>query len=113
MEKVRSLAQELGLGVVIDEILVLTAGDVEEHRCLGSPTILIGGQDIEPAARGKRRMGPPDGSIPAASRDVPGFPATGCCGMLSERLAGWKFLLLQHAIQSSHNSADHLRGSWA
>jgi len=57
VEKVRSLAQELGLGVVIDEILVLTVGDGEEHRCLGSPTILIRGQDVERAARGDTSYG--------------------------------------------------------
>ena len=57
VEKVRSLAEEVCLEVTVEEIVISTRREAEQHRCLGSPTIRIQGQDVEPAARGNTSFG--------------------------------------------------------
>ena len=57
VDRVKSLADELGLQVAIDEVLIETVHEAEEHRCLGSPTIRIRGQDIERDARRQTSYG--------------------------------------------------------
>ncbi len=47
----RSVLAELGLDTEIEEIAVETAEDAVRHRFLGSPTVRVDGQDIEPGAR--------------------------------------------------------------
>jgi hypothetical protein len=50
-ERVRLLASQEGVSVRIDEIVVTTEAQAVELRCPGSPTIRIGGLNVEPAAR--------------------------------------------------------------
>ena len=57
VEKVKSLARELGLRIIVDEILVHTEQDAKTYRCLGSPTIQICGLDIELGARQQTYFG--------------------------------------------------------
>jgi hypothetical protein len=49
---ISALADRLGVSIVIDEVLVRTKAEARAHRCIGSPTILINGVDVEPTARG-------------------------------------------------------------
>lgn len=53
----RNLAEALGVPIRVVEVTVERDEDAEAHRCLGSPTVLINGQDIEPTARGRTSFG--------------------------------------------------------
>jgi hypothetical protein len=44
------------LAIQIEDV-VIAEDDVEARRCQGSPTILIAGLDVEPAARGQANFG--------------------------------------------------------
>jgi len=48
---VRDVARELGVDVVLREVHVRSPEDAERFRFLGSPTVQVGGVDIEPARR--------------------------------------------------------------
>ena len=54
---IKALADSLGFPVRIEEILVKTDEDARVHRCLGSPTVRINYQDVEPGARGRTSFG--------------------------------------------------------
>jgi hypothetical protein len=54
---IRRLADELRIAIHVEEVLVRTDEDAHAHRCLGSPTVLVAGQDVEPAARGRKTFG--------------------------------------------------------
>ncbi len=54
---VRALASKLGIGVSIEQVIVATAEEAAAARCIGSPTVLIQGQDVEPDARGTTCFG--------------------------------------------------------
>ena len=49
---------ELSLKVPIERITVATPAERELHRFLGSPTIQIGGLDIDPNARARTNFAP-------------------------------------------------------
>ena len=48
---VKNVAEELNISVNIEMVAVGTQKQAEELRFLGSPTVQIGGIDIEPSAR--------------------------------------------------------------
>jgi hypothetical protein len=50
--RVKDVAKRLGIEVTIDEVIVETEKQIEEHRFLGSPTVRIKGLDIDHEARG-------------------------------------------------------------
>ena len=52
IETVRRLAEELGICVHVDDVVVSTDEEARARGCVGSPTILIEDRDIEPEARG-------------------------------------------------------------
>lgn len=52
-ELARSVVRELGLDVTIREVLVETPEEAIRTRFLGSPTIRVNGQDIDPSARAR------------------------------------------------------------
>jgi hypothetical protein len=54
---VKALATTLGLPIRIEEIHVETDEDARVQRCLGSPTIRVNGQDVEPDARERTGFG--------------------------------------------------------
>ncbi len=54
---IKDMADRLGLPVVVEEVLVDSEADARASRCLGSPTILIDGRDVEPSARGRVSFG--------------------------------------------------------
>ena len=47
----RAALRELGLAVPVREIEISTDEDARRHRFLGSPSIRVDGEDIEPEAR--------------------------------------------------------------
>ena len=49
---------EVSLEVSIERITVTTPTEIEKHRFLGSPTIQIGGLDIDPDARDRTDFAP-------------------------------------------------------
>ena len=52
--RVKILADEAHLKVRVEEIVVATEADAEKQQFLGSPTVRVGGKDIDPKARGLR-----------------------------------------------------------
>ena len=54
---IKALATTLGLPIRIEEMLVETDEDARVQLCLGSPTIRVNGQDVEPDARGRTSFG--------------------------------------------------------
>lgn len=57
IESVKRLARELGLAIRVEDVVVQTADDAKAHRCLGSPTVLVAGNDVEVGARGQTSFG--------------------------------------------------------
>jgi hypothetical protein len=54
---VRDVAQELGLEIDLDLVLITTQDQANAFRFLGSPTVQVNGQDIDPAARTAKAFG--------------------------------------------------------
>lgn len=48
---VREAAAELGVTVALIHTVVATAAEAHARRFIGSPTVRVDGQDIEPASR--------------------------------------------------------------
>ena len=57
VEAVKRFADELGIAIRVEDVLIHTDDDARAHRCLGSPTVLVAGQDVEPSARGRNVFG--------------------------------------------------------
>ena len=57
IQRVRDVAQDLGMPIEIDKVLVTTQDQADEFRFLGSPTVQINGQDIDPTARTANTFG--------------------------------------------------------
>jgi hypothetical protein len=51
VRRVQDVAKEMGIAIQVDKVLVTTQNQANELRFLGSPTVQIDGQDIDPAAR--------------------------------------------------------------
>jgi hypothetical protein len=51
VQRVRDVAQEMGIPVELDQVLITAQDQADELCFLGSPTVQINGQDIDPAAR--------------------------------------------------------------
>jgi len=49
--RVQDVAQDLAIPIQVDQVLITTQDQANELRFLGSPTVQINGQDIDPAAR--------------------------------------------------------------
>jgi hypothetical protein len=54
---IKRLAVELGIAIHVEDVLIRTDEEAHAHRCLGSPTVLVAGQDVERAARGRSAFG--------------------------------------------------------
>jgi len=54
---IRALADVLSVPIRVREIAVESEEDARANRCLGSPTVLINGKDVEPTARGLTSFG--------------------------------------------------------
>src|SRR5579885_1487768 len=96
VEQVKEALRQEGLNAELVEINVTGAARAQELKFLGSPTIRVNGQDIEPAARsstsfglmcrtytaaGRRTCVPPLELIRAALRDAAGntLSEQACC----------------------------------
>ena len=51
VQRVRAVAQSLGIAIDVRQVLVATQDQANQLRFLGSPTVQIDGQDIDPVAR--------------------------------------------------------------
>ena len=51
IQRVQDVAQDMGVPIDVDQVLVTTQDQADELRFMGSPTVQIGGQDIDPVAR--------------------------------------------------------------
>lgn len=56
-QRVQDVAHDLGIAVEIEKVLVDTQRQAEALGFLGSPTVQINGQDIEPSARAASSFG--------------------------------------------------------
>ena len=52
-----SYAEEIGLEIRIERVIVRSDADVQRHKFLGSPTVRINGLDVEPSARSSTQYG--------------------------------------------------------
>lgn len=57
MERIQSVAAELGIAIELTRVLIHTQTEAEEHHFLGSPTIQLNGLDMDPAMRGRQSFG--------------------------------------------------------
>ncbi len=51
VQLIERVAQDMGLSIEINKVSVTSQAQAEKLRFLGSPTVQIDGQDIEPDAR--------------------------------------------------------------
>jgi hypothetical protein len=54
---IERVANDSGIPVIVDRVLVTSQEQAMKLRCLGSPTIQINGLDIDPFARGSAAFG--------------------------------------------------------
>jgi len=57
VDRVRAVLSELNVQAHVDEIVVTSHAQAVEQQYLGSPTVRVEGQDIDPRARGLRSFG--------------------------------------------------------
>lgn len=57
VQQVQDVARGLGIAVRVHRVLVTRQDQANELRFLGSPTVQINGQDIDPAARSASGFG--------------------------------------------------------
>ena len=56
-KRVEETAQELGIPIECEHILIKTQEEARKYRHIGSPTVQVNGLDIEPDARVTNRFG--------------------------------------------------------
>ena len=54
---VEQAAKELGLAIEVRMVLVTTEEEAVRYKVHGSPTVLVNGQDADPAMRGRKDYG--------------------------------------------------------
>ena len=54
---VERLARNSALSIDVREVVVTTDDEALREGCLGSPTVLVAGRDVEPSARGRTSYG--------------------------------------------------------
>jgi hypothetical protein len=57
VQRVRDVARDMGIAIRVSQVLVASQGEADALRFLGSPTVQINGQDIDPAARAATSFG--------------------------------------------------------
>lgn len=82
VELVRDVVQTLGLDAVIREVEVRDVADAVRLRFLGSPTVLVNGQDVDPSARSRT-----DYSITCRTYGRSGSPSR---ELLEQALQAWR-----------------------
>ena len=78
VERVKQIVADMGLAVTVAEVQITTPAEAQQRRCLGSPTVLVNGVDIDHNTHQQVRYGlscrvypgmaglPPDDMIRAA-----------------------------------------------
>jgi hypothetical protein len=51
------VAEQLGLDIRVEDVVIATDDEAKAHRCLGSPTVFVAGNDVEPEARARTEFG--------------------------------------------------------
>ena len=54
---VQETAEEMSIDLEVEHIVITTEQEARDYRHIGSPTVQVGGLDIEPEARAIRRFG--------------------------------------------------------
>ncbi|MDH7488793.1 MAG: thioredoxin family protein [Anaerolineae bacterium] len=57
IQRIREVAAELGIPIELTQVLVSTEEKAQEHRFLGSPTVLVNGLDLDPTMRSQTAFG--------------------------------------------------------
>lgn len=57
VDAVRRLASELRIPIRLEDVVIQSDEEARANGCLGSPTVLVGGRDVEPSARGRTSFG--------------------------------------------------------
>ena len=57
VERVRKVLQSVGVRATVEQEAIRTEQDAQMWRFLGSPTVRVNGQDIEPEARSAQQFG--------------------------------------------------------
>jgi hypothetical protein len=57
VDAVRKLASELRIPIKLEDVVIQSDDEARANGCLGSPTVLVGGRDVEPSARGRTSFG--------------------------------------------------------
>lgn len=57
IDLITETAGELGLEIDLEQVNIRTREEAIKHRHLGSPTVQVNGQDIDPSARDKQDFG--------------------------------------------------------
>jgi hypothetical protein len=51
------VAEQLGLAIRVEDVVITTDDEAKAIGCLGSPTVLVAGNDVEPDARARTAFG--------------------------------------------------------
>jgi hypothetical protein len=57
IEAIVRVAEQLGLAIRVEDVVITTDAEAMAHRCLGSPMVLVAGNDVEPEARARTAFG--------------------------------------------------------
>jgi hypothetical protein len=57
IEAIVRVAEQLGLAIRVEDVVITTDDEAMAHRCLGSPTVLVADNDVEPEARARTAFG--------------------------------------------------------
>jgi hypothetical protein len=57
IDAIRRVAEQLGLAIRVEDVVIASDDEAKAHRCLGSPTVLVAGNDVEPEARLRTEFG--------------------------------------------------------
>lgn len=57
VQRVRDVARDMGIAIQVNQVLVASQDQADALHFLGSPTVQINGQDIDPAARAATAFG--------------------------------------------------------
>ncbi len=100
VELARQVAADLAVDVEIKEIEVTPHDDPARLRFLGSPTVLVNGVDVEPAARGRRDFGfscrtyPGGSGVPSVDLMIQAIKQSSQAPARIGAFGGWKQSLL-------------------
>ena len=57
VQRIRDVARDMGIAIQVRQVLITSQDQADELEFLGSPTVQVNGQDLDPAARLANRFG--------------------------------------------------------